>query len=170
MSEPNAYDAGRAIEKLGEADLLPYMERVWPKCIYYPTHHHVLVQKIYGDVLVKWKKAGRYVEFKIEQANDHDNFYIEMWSNKARRTWGWFHYCWADWMWYYFLKERQLYIFTMTALREWARINHRLLDFPEKPQGKRVQRNDTWGHCVPIAVLQKELPGFRGPIDPTKRQ
>lgn len=159
----NAFAQASEIEQLAEADLLPYMERTWPDCTYYPTRHHRIIQKVCGDWLVKRRGRVKYIELKAE-LNATGNLFIETWSNKARRTFGWFHYCQADWLWYYFVDDKHLYIFAMQELREWARSD--LFKYREVPQRKYEQRNDTWGHLVPIAVLQESLPSFRGPINP----
>lgn len=161
---PNAFEKASEIEKLAEADLLPYMEAVWPDCIYYVTRHHPIVQKVCGDLLVTRRGQAKYIELKAEQQDNHGNFFIEMWSNRARYTQGWFHTCQADWLWYYFLRERALYIWAMGELKEWAR--NRLLDFPEAKQKKYDQKNDTWGRLVPIEVLRAGLTQFTGPVDP----
>lgn len=164
----NAFVKASKIEQLGELDVLPYMERVWADHTYYPTRHHALIQKVCGDFLVRWLGDAVYIELKVEEENKHGNLFVEMWSNKSRGTQGWFHTCQADRMWYYFLNSRELYMFKMQDLKDWARRN--IEKYPEKPQGKYEQLNDTWGRCVPIPVLASVLPSFAGPIDPTRKE
>lgn len=165
----DSYRSACEIEKLAEADLLPYMEAKWPQCIFYPTRHHRIVQKVCGDYLASQKGKARYIEIKAEKENIWGNVFIETWSNKSRRTLGWFHACQADWLWYYFLASRELYIWQMVHLRQWARSlaengQPRLFTYPEKQQRRYEQLNDTWGHPVPMSVLKIALPSFRGPF------
>lgn len=162
----NAFTEACEVEKLAEADLLPYMENVWPDLTYYPTRHHKLVQKVCGDLLVTREGRAKYVEIKAEAENLHGNLFIEVWSNRSRHTRGWLYTCHADWLWYYFLTSRELCVCPMGVLRRWAfsGATSRIEAFPLKSQSKYVQLNDTWGHCVPIPVLQSECEEFRGPI------
>lgn len=151
--------------------LLPYMERVWPACICYPTRHHELIQKFEGDVLVLRGKSAKYVEFKCEEENKHGNLFIETWSNLSRENRGWYYKCQASWLWYYFIDDDELYCVEMDKLRRWGTAPGRsgdchLFDFPERQQRKREQKNDTWGRCVPIETLSRECEGFCGPKSP----
>jgi hypothetical protein len=160
----SGFKSALQIERFAESILLPYMEREWPDCVYYPTRHHALVQKFDGDFLVKRCGKAKYIEFKAEQTWT-GNFFLETWSNKNRQTPGWFHTCIADWLWYYFCDKAELYILEPAKLRAWAN-NDKLLRYREVPQRSYDQQNDTWGRLVPIALLSMQLPGMRGPIDP----
>lgn len=160
----NSFRQASEIEKQAEAVLLPYMEKTWPGCVYYATRHHPLVQKFDGDFLVKRCGNAKYIEIKAERKHT-GNLFIETWSNKQRKTLGWFHVCQADWLWYFFLDNNSLYVVPMNSLREWARGSHyRLLQFNERKQQAYSQLNDTWGRLVPIDVLKNECPAFRGPF------
>lgn len=161
----NSFQTASEIEKQAEAILLPYMEKTWPDCTYYPTRHHALIQLLEGDVLVSRNGGSKYIEIKAERENRYGNLFIETYSNRARGTSGWFFKLNADWLWYYFLAPSELYIVSMGKLRDWA--DERLGDFEERRQKRYDQLNDTWGRCVPIEVLKTECNGFTGPIDPT---
>ena len=125
-----------------------------------------LLQRSVGDILMNRCPDGATVsiEVKAEGENKHGNLFLETWSNKSRWTHGWM--CSlreATWLWYYFQRERELCVVAFEALRRWAytipgRNGHagRLWDFPERKQSKYNQPNDTWGRCVPIAVLVQE--------------
>lgn len=154
------------VEKLAEAHLLPYMERAWPGCTYYPTRHHELIQRFCGDVLVVRADNAKYIEIKAEVTNLHGNLFVETWSNLSRRNRGWIWKCQADWLWYYFVTEHQLYIMPMRTLQRWFYAHGNR--YPEKKQGKYDQLNDTWGRCIPIADLQAGMSEFQGPVDPTE--
>jgi len=58
---------------------------------------------------------------------------------------------------YYFIKERLLYSIDFFKLRSWAFMDGNIYKYPEKPQGKYSQLNDTWGRCVPIIAIEKEV-------------
>lgn len=69
----------------------------------------------------------------------------------------------ATWLGYFFIKEQDFYIIKLSELRQWAfqrnsklGRGNRIEDFEEKEQRKREQLNDTWGRCVPIAILKNE--------------
>jgi hypothetical protein len=76
------------------------------------------------------------------------------------------YHCGADFLFYYFLEDsegherRQLFIMHFPKLKNWAfQGQSRIHDFPLKPQREYVQLNDTWGRCVPIEVIRREV-GF----------
>jgi hypothetical protein len=125
-----------------------------------------------GDVLIN-DVRGRVcgVEFKVEESNKYGNFFLETWSNRnleSRQSYadrgnnqGWLYHLKSDFLFYYFLDSDDLYIFDLFTLKRWAYghgdVSGNIYRFPEKPQSKHAQLNDTWGRCVPIAVLQEEL-------------
>ena len=168
----NAFTDAQEVERRALADLLPYALKRHPGIEITPTDNYKLLQKVCGDWMAKWKGKGRLVEIKAEEENKYDNLFLEAWSNRPRGTPGWMDTCQADWLWYYFVENKQLFILSMRELKEWAfGAKARLAnenEFKMKPQKKRDQPNETWGWCVPIATLDRELDSFKGPIDPTK--
>ena len=100
-----------------------------------------------------------FIESKAEE-NHTGNLYIETWSHKSLRTpefpngrRGWFYNldrCHA--MYYSFLNIRpqRTYLINMPLLRKFD-----MSPYPEKPQGKNVQVNDTYGICIPAEDLRK---------------
>ena len=126
----------------------------------------VWIQKNMGDVLARNPPdAPEIVDVKAEEFNKHKNLFLEMFSNKSRRTPGWFVTACYTKLWYFFLDTRELFIIDFANLKEWARgpskngRRCRLLDFPFREQKKRDQPNDTWGRCPPIKVIREEV-GF----------
>jgi len=69
------------------------------------------------------------------------------------------------------VEQRQLYHMPFANLRAWAfgEPPH-VLEYPEKPQSKYDQLNDTWGWCVDIDAVKAGVKGFRGPVDPSNIQ
>lgn len=169
----NAYDEGRSVEAAGLIDILPYAKCVAEGAQVVLVDGHEGLQRWKGDFLYQCRRRGaRSVELKCEQENKYGNLFIETWSNRHDYRRGWFDYCGADELWYYFVTNKQLYRCSLLELKQWAKAQQfdgrpRLHCFPEKQQGKYTQNNDTWGHCVPIRILLDECPTFEGPVDPT---
>jgi hypothetical protein len=46
-------------------------------------------------------------------------------------------------------------------LRTWAFHDGRIYLYPERMQSKYDQMNDTWGRCVPISVVLREVSNCR---------
>ena len=172
MPEPDeeyrAIDATRNIERLALERLWPFIRQRAFNGQYVVTSKGPLaseLQRTVGDVLYNTDKETIVsVEIKAELANKWDNFFLETWSNLSRLTIGWMFTLRADWLFYYFLESDELHIIPLPKLQRWAFIEKKIYDFPECKQGKYVQLNDSWGRCVPIKVLQKELklrPQFR---------
>jgi len=126
------------------------------------------VMQKHGDCIIFDKNGrGSWVEIKIEEENKFGNFFIETISNKNVRnefehlerasTQGWFWSSRATWIFYYFLKSDELFAFRLFHLKRWLLSDddgnpyHPIIDrYPEKPESKAIQKNDTWGRCVPI--------------------
>lgn len=144
------------------------------------------LQQEVGDLLFN-DGDGRLwaVELKAEQRFT-GNLFLETWSNRnledpaahAERgsNPGWLYKLRADLLFYHFIDDDRLYVFSLFALKQWAfdapskrmrmaepdssgvrsELRGRLFDFCERPQGKYEQRNDTYGRIVPIKVLEQE--------------
>lgn len=118
------------------------------------------LQKTAGDVMLNTCDGRIWgIEIKGEEENKHNNFFLETWSNLSRFTPGWMLTLKTDILLYCFIKEKDLYSMGFNRLRTWAFTQRRIYDFQEKPQGKYAQMNDTWGRCVPIQTIGKEV-GF----------
>jgi hypothetical protein len=119
-----------------------------------------LLQRQCGDAVGN-SQDGRVwgIEWKVEEENKYNNFFLETWSNLARFRLGWLYTLRTDILLYFFLKELELYSIPFMKLKAWAFIKKRIYHFPEKLQSKTIQLNDTWGRCVPINVIEKEV-GF----------
>lgn len=126
-----------------------------------------MLQRTIGDAVVNVKDSIYGVEFKVEASNKHGNFYLETWSNLSRFKPGWMYTLDADILLYYFLESRELYTIPFQRLKVWAfgskqsgpvnDARRRLARFPERMQSKHNQLNDTWGICVPIPVIEREV-------------
>ena len=158
----NAFDQARTIEQRSMVIVRPFIEQRAFNGQYVVTSKGPLardLQKSAGDFL--YNKGGPDTvygaELKSEESKKHPNFFFETWSNLSRFTPGWMFTLSTDVLLYHFLDDDELYVIPFHKLRVWAFQKGRLYEFPEKPQRKRQQKNDTWGRCVAIEVASREL-------------
>lgn len=165
----SAFDVARTVEQESMRILRPFVRQRAFNGQYVVTTKGPLsrmLQKTVGDLLYNADEETVYsAEVKAEQSNKHGNFFLETWSNRSRFTPGWMLTLQCDKLLYHFIDEDELYAIDFNRLREWAFHAGRIYEFPEKIQGKYVQMNDTYGRCVPIAVLVREL-GLAAPFNP----
>lgn len=158
----NAFVDAKEVERLALIDLEPFLEkRTYNGRFVYTDKGNLSreLQKEYGDIFANDRDGKVWcIEVKAEEENKYNNFYLETYSNRSRGTRGWMHYCKADLLWYYFLKEKYLTIIDFNKLKVW--FEEHAHEYPEKPQGKRIQMNDTWGRCVRIGhiIAAKDVP------------
>jgi len=161
----------QGIEAEALFDLIPFIERRYSPEGIVKTNSQLHVQKYKGDAIILTVAGGKFVELKAEKENIYGNLFIETWSNRSRFTQGWIFTTQADWLWYYFVSNKQLYHVVFQELKKWCfgieSNQGRIWDFPEKQQNKYSQLNDTWGRCIPIQVLKQEVKTFIGPHNPT---
>lgn len=167
-----------SVEDRGRSVLEPFLRRHAYNGQYVMTNKGILarhLQETVGDVLFNSDREIIWsVEIKVEEIDDYGNFYLETWSNKNlcdRKSHaelgsnpGWMYKLRSDLLFYFFLSSDELFIINFFKLKRWffavAHQNHPNMDrFEERPQKKRFQLNDTWGRCVPIKVVEREV-GF----------
>ena len=166
----NSFDRARLVEAETLDLVLPFIEAKAMDGRYVVTDKGRLartLQATVGDALFN-DLNGRIVgvEIKGEQSERSGNLFLETWSNRARFTRGWLYSLQTDLLFYGFLDTRHLYVVSFRKLREWCfchpgargdEFPGRIWDFKEKRQGRYEQQNDTWGRCVPLEVLQREV-------------
>jgi len=119
------------------------------------------------DLLWTWQdQAGRLhttrLEVKADRWHNTGNFFFETQSNKARGRPGCFLYTQADYLLYYFVGPRLLYILPMPAIRDWFLAHQER--FPERETSTPVGEGEeyiTVGRLVPIGDLLAQVPGVR---------
>ena len=125
------------------------------------TKSSEFLQSVWGDFTIFKGDQPYGIELKAEASNRHGNFFLETWSNRSWFTLGWLFKLRGDSLFYYFVEEKELWTIKMPALKAWAfgteKLPGQVWQYPEKRQAKHDQHNDSWGRCVPIAVLQKTL-------------
>lgn len=125
------------------------------------------LQETTGDCIFQGPEGRAWsVEIKTEEQHT-GNLFLESWSNRnltepashisRGMNPGWMFKNRADLLMYYFLDTDQLYVMDFFKLKRWAFLYWAVVDYPERPHGKRVQLNDAWGWCVPVSVLKREL-------------
>lgn len=170
----NAFDQARAVERRSRNIIEPLLEQSTDGRFVYTDKGRLAreFQKKYGDVLINEKNSQELfsVEMKAEQKTS-PNLFLEVWSNGSRYTLGWMFHCEADLLFYHFIDSDDLYIVKFQNLKRWfwfgigpvrksgkAMIHTPgFLRFNPKQQRSYIQKNDTWGSCVPISVISGEV-------------
>ena len=96
--------------------------------------------------------------------------FLETWSNRNLESKashaelssrpGWLVTTRADVLLFYFLDAGAVVAVPAFRLQRWAFGSGEqagVYAWPEKRQGAHAQRNDTWGRCVPIEVVEREV-------------
>ena len=122
-----------------------------------------------ADVDLLWicvDRAGQQrtagLEVKADRWHHTGNFFFETQSNKARGTPGCFIYTRADFLLYYFVTPRILYILPVTATREWFLANQD--SFPQRETATALGQKEhyiTVGRLVPIEEVLANVPGAK---------
>jgi len=167
-----AFQASQSIEQRGNRILLPYLLEKSDGLVL--TNKGTLakwLQESVGDVLLNLHERLYAVELKCEQKAT-GNLFLEVWSNRnlecrsshayRGQTPGWMFKSRADQLLTYFLDTDQLYSVDLFDLKQWffgsgkkAGAIHSQQFLPRRTRCDQL--NDTWGSCVPIEVLRREL-------------
>ena len=102
------------------------------------------------------------IEIKGDRYYHTGNYFLETISNEGKNTPGCFLYTQADYIFYYFVAEKELHILPMPATRDW--FQQHLHQFQEKKTSTPVANGKyyvTVGRLVPRNQLQKEVPGVK---------
>jgi len=119
------------------------------------------------DLVWTWRGASgqdhtTWLEVKADRWHQTGNFFFETVSNQARGTPGCFLYTRANYLLYYFVTPRCLYLLPLPTTRDWflaqqARFAERETSTP-LGGGKHYV---TVGRLVPIAEVLAQVPGVR---------
>jgi hypothetical protein len=115
------------------------------------------------DIDLLWTTITRdyTIEIKADRWHETGNFFFETVSNQGRGTLGCFLYTEADFLFYYFIAPRRLYILPMPRTRAW--FLPRAGEFEERqtttPAGAGAYT--TVGRLVPIDRVMTEVPGVK---------
>ena len=118
-------------------------------------------QRIDVDLLWQTQAGIRTVEIKGDRWDRSGNFFFETDSNVERGTPGCFLYTEAQYIFYYFVKTRVLYILPMPETRDW--FLPKLETFPERPTTTPTRDGGfytTIGRLVPIHEVLASFPNI----------
>ncbi|GAB4278056.1 MAG: hypothetical protein Fur0025_04380 [Oscillatoriaceae cyanobacterium] len=116
-------------------------------------------QQIDVDLLLTTTNGSYQLEIKGDRWHKTGNFFFETHSNKEKNTPGCFMYTEANYLLYYFVTPRTLYILPMPETRQWfaANINR----FRERSTTTPIRGGGhytTVGRLVPIQTVLQEVP------------
>lgn len=121
------------------------------------------------DIDLLWRRSlddGSVKTIRIEVKGDRwhktGNYFFETCSNEGKGTPGCFMYTEADYVYYYFVEERELHILPMPATRDWFKKH--LTDFKEKKTSTPVGSGKhyvTVGRLVPRQLVAAEVTGVK---------
>ena len=102
------------------------------------------------------------IEVKGDRWYKTGNYFFETISNEGKETPGCFLYTEADYVYYYFVTERELHILPMPATREW--FIERLESFKERKTSTPLSSGGAYltvGRLVPRQLLLAEVEGVQ---------
>lgn len=106
-----------------------------------------------GDIILRMPD-DKLVSFELKSDRTKwPNVFFEEWSNKSTGRKGWLTTLKADKLVYHRMMFRECIELEWPKFQKWA-VKH-IDKYPLKMQGKYVQKNDSWGYCVPILDLYK---------------
>lgn len=163
MPSYNPFQDALEIEREAKIDLVPWL-------LDFSSEGRVVLcengnmarelQHIIGDAIFKGRDGKLWtIDWKTEKDNITGNFFFETWSNLTEDTFtpGWMFTLKTDLLGYYFIKQRSLYLINFQSLKKWSFFLRNIYKYPEKPQSIRPQANMTFGRCVPIKTIEKEV-------------
>lgn len=160
----NSFNAASELEKQSLGVLIPMLLEMFDgNMLATNSHSHSAdLQKTCGDFLAR-KSIGDVIGLEMKAEMKHTgNVFIETWSNRKWFASGWLFTSKADYILYHFLDSEVCYVISMRGLKTFCHITEspktkkpgRLLDYPEVPQKKYDQLNDTWGRLIPVGDLK----------------
>lgn len=113
------------------------------------------------DIDLVWKttEGDETIEIKGDTYHTTGNFFFETLSNRERNTLGCFMYTEADFVYYYFVTIKKLYVLPMPKIRIW--FQEHMNEFRERATETAAGRDSfytTVGRLVPIARVLKDFP------------
>ncbi len=101
------------------------------KIYHFLYNHDLNVEKINfnpanpnnGDLLIRKNGKNYVIEVKTDLHVDSRNFFLETNSNYEKNTLGCIEASKSDFLFYYFINEKKLYIFKTSNLKKWLKRN-----------------------------------------------
>jgi hypothetical protein len=150
-----SFDRTTQIGKVGIANVMPLIRSLASNGLVRTVSDDNQFEQICrGDLSYSYAGMERFVEVKTEEKHT-GNLFLETWSNKACNNPGWMVKSNADILIYHFLDNGMTYLFDFKMLKKW--FVEKGSAFPEYPQRKNSQENDTWGKIIPLKHLSHAL-------------
>ncbi|WP_442637703.1 hypothetical protein [Rossellomorea marisflavi] len=153
------------VAKNGMKDIEAFLSSFSSSLSVINVEDHPLYQKKDIDLLWVYLENGREnmkrIELKVDRYTS-GNFFFETASNVGKGTNGCFMYTESDYLFYYFVQWKRLYILPVEEVRDWFKENESR--FVEKSLGTKIgnkQAYESKGRLVPIEVVLKECPGVK---------
>jgi hypothetical protein len=133
-------------------------------------HSTINVENVEGDpayqardIDLLWTTIARdyTIEIKADRWHETGNFFFETVSNKEKGTPGCFLYTEADFLFYYFVEPRTLYILPMPRTREWFLTALDRFEERETTTPIGAEHYTTVGRLVPIDLVLTEVKGVK---------
>lgn len=163
----NSFEQGLLLEAKAMQEVLPFIGEISQGGRFIVTEKGLLskeLQEFAGDIMWNSKRNGDLMcaELKADFTNlEKRNLFLETWSNRSRFNPGWMYKLECDLLLYYFYATKDLYVISMPKLKAWAFGSGfkpgRIYKHDEKFQRRFVQKNDTWGRCVPVKDIEEGL-------------
>ncbi len=102
------------------------------------------------------------IEVKGDRWYKTGNYFFETTSNEGKNTPGCFMYTEADFVYYYFVEEKELHILPMPLTREWFLLHQS--EFREKRTSTPIGNGNSYvtvGRLVPRERVMKEVEGVK---------
>lgn len=159
MEMENAFYRSSLIEKESLGIIVPWLERRGNIIMMTSSRE---LQTFYGDIVIVNGNRQYFAEVKAERKTT-GNMFLETFSNGSDYNPGWMLKSLTQFLLYHFLDENELFIADFQKLKKWfyfglvGDIKPGIQRFTQRKQDKYQQHNDTWGICVPINILNKEI-------------
>ena len=122
--------------------------------------------KVYQEIDVDFLAELAGKEYKIEVKTDtylSGNMYYETISAEEYDSIGCFEKTQADFMFYYFINAKTLYILSMNEYRDWFKSKQEEFDtlkYKKRPinKGRKGSTYTSVGYAFPVSLLEKEAP------------
>lgn len=173
----NGYERANTVEARGMERLMPFLrERSFEGRSVIRTAKGSLaveLQAHFGDVLMNTSNEETVLGVEIKVGRRFTgNLFLETWSNRNLEFRsshvergskpGWLVTQRADMLLYYFLDGDILIATPLFKLQQWCfgsgDMPGMIYGYPEKPQSQYDQLNDTYGRCVPISAIERDIP------------
>lgn len=147
----------------GEEHILEYLRRSDTVTNIIDVRDSAPYQKMDVDFLVTLTDGK---EYKVEVKTDtylSGNIYYETLSSLEHDSIGCFEKTKADFLFYYFINAKQLYLFSMVQYRDWFGLKKDKFDslgYQKKPinKGWGGKTYTSVGYAFPVSLLEKENP------------